>query len=325
MKQIIKKMWPLLCGCTLLTTSSCSNSTEEQEPTVDPVIWDYSPVVLSLKVLTPEGYSTLPYANLTKVSATYRGQTYFCGVEPQDSRALAPVFYGLRAQNDYLLFGELEGVAKYEDEQVIINWGSDSIKSDTITFSHWIISEGKVHNSFKLNGTPVEGQMEVRKKLPDARSGKNVKPIALTDHQKECINPVNQFGLNLLQKMNFNDTESSIASPLGVAYVLAMIAGGAPEGSLSAEEIRYALSGLDIDQANPANQAVLRRADFDDLFRTIIEQSPTTDPAVDLTVADAFFVRKDFPIYSGYVNYLADSYHADYGQLTKSTPRTSPS
>lgn len=314
MKQIIKNIWPLLCAAFFLTTGSCSNSKEDSEPIIDPVIWDYSPVVLSLKVLSPEGGSILPYANLMKVSATFRGQTYYCGVEPQETRFYAPHFYGLKVQNDYLLFGELDGTTKFEDEQVVISWGVDSIKADTITFSHWIIEEGKVHNSFCLNGKPIEGQMEIRKELPKGIARNQVTPIALTDYQKACVNPVNTFGMNLFHKMEPTDRESIIVSPLGVAYVLAMIAGGAPEGSKTAEEILKALSGVAEQDGDPAIYALLHRSDFDNLFRTIIERSPTTDPGVDLTVANAFFVRKNFPIYNGYVNFLAETYHADYGQ-----------
>lgn len=62
-------------------------------------------------------------------------------------------------------------------------------------------------------------------------------------------------------------------------------------------------------------------AECDDFFRTIIEQSPTTDPGVDLTVADAFFVRNDFPIYPDYVDYLASYYQADYDQLDFDSPQ----
>lgn len=323
MKQIVKKMWTLLCGVGLLAFASCSNSNDEPDP--DDWIWDYSPLVLKLKVLSPEGYSILPYTTLTKISATYRGQQYYLGVDFQETRTYLPHFYGLLLENnDYLIFGELDGAGKYEDEQVVINWGDDSIKPDTITFSHWIISEGKVHNSFSLNGKTMEQELTVRKDLPTGMSRREVKPIALTDHQKACINPVNQFGLNLLKKMDFNDTESSIASPLGVAYVLAMIAGGAPEGSRTAEEIQQALSGILQDGNTSDNSAMyylMKREEIDDLFRTIIEQSPTTDPGVDLTVADAFFVRNGFPIYPDYVDYLASYYQADYDQLDFNSPK----
>lgn len=323
MKKYLKNVWPLLCGVGLLATNGCSDGYDDSTLIIDPVIWDYSPVILSLKVLSPEGYSILPYANLTKISATYRGQTYFCGVNPTPTRYYMPEFYGLKVQNDYLLFGELDGTDEYKDEQLIIHWGADSIKSDTITFSRWIIGDGRVHSTFCLNGLPVEGQMEVQKALPRANNEKEVKPIELTEQQKACINPINHFGLNLLHTMVTDDRKSTIASPLGVAYVLAMIAGGTPAGSPTSVEIQQALSGILQDANSSDNSAMyylMQREEIDDLFRTIIEQSPTTDPAVDLTVADAFFVRKEFPIYSGYVNFLANTYHADYGQLDFSSP-----
>ena len=132
-----------LLGAALLAVS-CSKEVPDTDTNtatlsgISGIEWDYSPVVISIQVLSPHSYSTLPYTDLSTVRAEFRGESYYCGVAPEPSRTILPNFYGLKAQNDYLLFGELNGAETYDHEQLIINWGNDAIKNDTIVFSRTI-------------------------------------------------------------------------------------------------------------------------------------------------------------------------------------------
>ena len=117
MKQIIRRLWLLLCGVVMLTAVSCTVEGDEPgdigEANFSGV---HVPLVISLKVLSPKGYSILPWSNLQRTYAIFRGQKYDCDSIPKVSRTIVPYFYGLKSLNDYLLFGELDGTEEYKDE-----------------------------------------------------------------------------------------------------------------------------------------------------------------------------------------------------------------
>ena len=307
-------------------------------------------MVISIQVLSPHSYSTLPYTDLSTVRAEFRGESYYCGVAPEPSLTILPNFYGLKAQNDYLLFGELNGAETYDHEQLIINWGNDAIKNDTIVFSRTISSDGKVEMDYWVNGVHVKkygqgeettmelghstewaarkGRLTLYKDLA-ALNNPNLKtttPISLTDLQEGAILQLNHFQFNLLHKMLESGEKSVVSSPLSVAYLLAMLASGAAASEATvptAAEILLALEGYDEHSAVASiicDGPTFRNAPINTLLQTFIEQAPKCDPQVELTIANALFARKDFPLYNGYVNYIADSYHADYAQLDFTAP-----
>lgn len=342
-----KVLMTALLGAALLA-ASCSK--DESTTANGEIIWDYSPVVISIQVLSPHSYSTLPYTDLSTVRAEFRGESYYCGVAPEPSRTILPNFYGLKAQNDYLLFGELNGAETYDHEQLIINWGNDAIKNDTIVFSRTISSNGKVEMDYWVNGVHVKkygpgeettmelghstewaarkGRLALYKDLA-ALNNPNLKtttPISLTDLQKGAVLQLNHFQFNLLHKMLESGEKSVVSSPLSVAYLLAMLASGAAASENpvpTAVEILLALEGY-ADQTSVCftytDGPTFRNAPINTLLQTFIEQATKCDPQVELTIANALFARKDFPLYNGYVNYIADSYHADYAQLDFTAP-----
>ncbi|MBR0244140.1 MAG: hypothetical protein IJQ38_06135 [Bacteroidaceae bacterium] len=352
MKQFSKTIWPLLCGVALLTASSCSIEKEEPEliidPVVDPIPLEYSPLVISIIVLSPQGHSILPYTNLINTYAEFRGQRYYCNVPPESSRSYLPNFYGLKMQNDYLLFGELDGATEFKNEQVVIHWGNEVIKNDTIIFSRTFSSEGPV-NDFWINGiqvnhsTPEEastlryeasteweasrGRMVLFKDLASLNNAnlKSTSPISLTDELKQCGFLNNYFQINLLHAMLSSETKSIVTSPLSVAYLLAMIACGCGTDVNSpvqpAEEILLALEGIEHPTSKSSlNGLQFRETPMNKLLETVIEQANNCDPRVDFSIANAFFAQKGFDLYSGYVNYIAEAYHADYGLLDFTSP-----
>ena len=344
-----------LLGAALLAVS-CSKEVPDTDTNtatlsgISGIEWDYAPVVISIQVLSPHSYSTLPYTDLSTVRAEFRGESYYCGLAPEPSRTILPNFYGLKAQNDYLLFGELNGAETYDHEQLIINWGNDAIKNDTIVFSRTISSDGKVEMDYWVNGFHVKkygpgeettmelghstewaarkGRLALYKDLA-ALNNPNLKtttPISLTDLQEGAVLQLNHFQFNLLHKMLESGEKSVVSSPLSVAYLLAMLASGAAASENpvpTAVEILLALEGY-ADQTSVCftytDGPTFRNAPINTLLQTFIEQATKCDPQVELTIANALFARKDFPLYNGYVNYIADTYHADYAQLDFTAP-----
>ena len=361
----IKFKWalPLLCSASLIATSGCSvsdpleqfewNTTNIGGISLDTVIIDslgIPPLVISVSVLSPQGYSILPYTNLSTVYAEFRGKKYYCGVKPdtQENRLIIPNFYGLKAQQDFLLFGELDGTELFYNEKLIIQWGNEAIKPDTIVFSNFFTDDGTIDSDFWINGFHISkyvyanahsefdaiyrtteeaagrGILALRKDLTvlNHPNLKETNPIPLEEGYA-LNNDVFQFAL-LHQALKSNPDKSLITSPLGVAYLLAMIGSGTGEASSTALELLLALKGAGycgipipsycIDSLN------FRETPENRLLETVIQYAQKCDPDVEIDIASALFARKDFTLYSGYVNYIAEAYHADYALLDFSTP-----
>jgi len=151
-------------------------------------------------------------------------------------------------------------------------------------------------------------------------------PISLANELKQCSVLNNCFQINLLHAMLSSESKSIATSPLSVAYLLAMIASGCETDRQSqvqpAKEIFLAL-----ESSHPLNAPYsslgglqFRETPMNNLLKTVIEQANKCDPKVDFSIANAFFAQKGFDLYSGYVNYIAEAYHADYGLLDFTSP-----
>ena len=71
MKKIIRRLSLFM----LIAGVACSCTTDENS---DEIIWDFSPIVVSIKVLDSNGYSVLTTANTRNITAVYRGINYPC-------------------------------------------------------------------------------------------------------------------------------------------------------------------------------------------------------------------------------------------------------
>ena len=300
MKKLLQSF--LLAALSVGLTCSCSSNDPD-------VIWDISPLVISVKVVSPDGYSVLNAANTSQITATYNGNTYACR---RRTRYYMPTFYGLVYSNDYLLFGELDGAVDYTNAQITINWG-DGSPEDVITFNHkveWKNGEPRFKQSFFLNGKQVEGQITIQKDLKTTGSDTPRVTIPLTDAQLANISAVNHMGFNLFQKMLNEPTadgHSIVVSPLNVAFALGMLADGAPTASETCQQLLRVLNGL-----HGTDKINIERTDHDQLFKQLIDFAPIVDGRVNVTFANAFIARKGMPLYAGYPRLLADYYHADY-------------
>lgn len=292
----------LLAALTAVLASSCSSNDPD-------LIWDIVPLVISVKVVSPDGYSVLNAVNTPQITATYKGKTYACR---RRTRLCLPHFFGLVYSNDYLLFGELDGTGSYTDEQLAINWG-DGSPEDVITFSHqveWKKDKPHFKQSFYLNGKRVEGQITIQKDLKAPGSDTPRVTIPLTDAQLAHLYAVNRMGFNLFQLMLNEpkaDGHSIVISPLNVAFTLGMLADGAATASETCQQLLRVLNGL-----NGTDKVNIERTDHDELFKQFIDFAPIVDGQVNVTFANALVARKEKLLYAGYSQFLADYYQADY-------------
>lgn len=300
----MRKLGYIILQGALIITLSGSCSSEDPD-----TIWDISPLVISVKVVSTDGYSVLNASNTPQITATFRGKTYACS---RKTRYYMPQFFGLVFSNDYLLFGELNGDDNYSNEQLTINWG-DGSPADVITFNHkveWKHNKPHFKQSFFLNGKCVEGQITIQKDLKTTDSDTPRVDIPLSNAQLVNIYAVNRMGFNLFQQMLAEPTadgHSIVVSPLNVAFALGMLADGAPTASETCQQLLRVLNGL-----NGTDKVNIMHTDHDQLFKQLIDYAPIVDGGVDAGFANAFIARKGTPIYSGYVSLLADYYQADY-------------
>lgn len=309
----------LLTSCLIAPlTTSCKDGGDTINLD-DGLIWDTSPLVISVKVVSPEGYSVLNDQTVKKITATYHDQTYAC---LKTTRYYMPTFYGLTYVNDYLLFGELDGANTYHGEQLIIDWG-DGSKQDTITFTHrpiWENEELSFQQEFRLNGKVTTGQIVIYKDFSAEADNTPRRDIPLSAFQQQLVHRINNFGFNLFREMYDHQAKpntSCVASPLSVSYILGMLATGArfdfQEEDGTRAEILKALDMRNVwqyDYIDPMNE----------LFKTLIDYAPLVDTSVELQLANAFFTRNEFTIYGGYPSFLAQYYHADYERLDFASP-----
>ena len=312
MKKIIRRLSLFM----LIAGVACSCTTDENS---DEIIWDFSPIVVSIKVLDSNGYSVLTTANTRNIAAVYRGMNYPC---KSRTRYYMPDFFGLARVNDYLLFGELDATQVYEGEELVIKWG-DGSPDDVITFSHQITwdNNGKprYRQLFMLNGKVVDGQITIYKDLKTpAPTDSPRSDIPLNSAEIAYVSSINDFGLRLMRQMTSDPaiaTSNYVFSPLNATFAVSMLSCGAGLGQTEQNEVLRAFTG----QAEPAHELISQDV-FNSLFQKIIEYLPLTDASVSAYLANALFLRNDFTLYAGYPDFLANYYSADYARLDFSSP-----
>ena len=125
------------------------------------------------------------------------------------------------------------------------------------------------------------------------------KPIQLTEAQRVFVNDNNAFTLNFLKAVSEADHsgKSFIFSPLSVTYVLAMVndaAGGATEQELE-QALGFKEGGM---------QAV------NEYCRNLINNMPKVDEKVELNIANAIFLNKEYQLKEKFIQDMQEYFHA---------------
>lgn len=136
-------------------------------------IWDITPLTFNIYLRNKNGYDLLNtmvegHIDLDSIKAIFQGREYYVNDSQYtsgNSRAILPIFTGLTRpwhdQNDTraypLLFGELDGTETFENEMLIMDWGT--LGRDTITFTskmEWKDNAPFFTRSYSLNGKEVD-------------------------------------------------------------------------------------------------------------------------------------------------------------------------
>ncbi|MDR0907837.1 MAG: hypothetical protein LBM63_04445 [Rikenellaceae bacterium] len=127
----------------------------------DDRIWDFNNPNVCFFVKNAAGENLLDpnvEGNIldNEITVDYNGQVF--GMDSVQTRALPPVWYGLRVEpysdvldgTPVLKFGEFSPVEDYHGETFTINWGDDT--SDEVKFDLYIKREPNVIKSLWFNG-----------------------------------------------------------------------------------------------------------------------------------------------------------------------------
>ena len=132
--------------------------------------WDIVPLTFNIYLHNKNGYDLLNsfvegHINQNSVKAIFQGKEYHLNTYQQENRAIQPKFTGLtrpwnnqsdtRAYPTY--FGELDGTETFENEMLIMDWGT--LGCDTITFTskiEWKNNKPTFIRHYSLNGKEVD-------------------------------------------------------------------------------------------------------------------------------------------------------------------------
>ena len=310
MKKILYFLFIGISMSTVLT--SCKEAEDDNQLQSG----DIQPFAVTVKVVDLKGHSVLNNLLTPFITATFANQTYNCD-EPAQPLLYSPNFAGLMRTNDYLQFGWFTGDETIEKAELILNWDGHE-KPDTIVFSnHLVKADGKrtYKRTYWVNGEQVEGQIVLKKDLGKIMSEYGVN-ISLTNEQRERVQGINTFGCKLFQQMMADATTpygSTMASPMSVAYVLGMIADGAPLFDPTRTEILKAMGFED-------KAATSELTEMDELFKKLIANIPKVDFQSRITMANALFCRQEMPAAQQYIDHIANVYKADYSVLDFTSP-----
>ncbi len=139
----------------------------------------------------------------------------------------------------------------------------------------------------------------------------NPKPLQLTEEQRVFANDNNGFTLNFLKTVNETDRSgrSFIYSPLSITYVLGMVndaATGNTEKELE-ETLGFHEGGI---------QAV------NDYCKNLIDNLPKADTDVELDIANAIFVNKNYTLKPQFEQDMVYYYDAKAEALDFASPKT---
>lgn len=128
--------------------------------------------------------------------------------------------------------------------------------------------------------------------------------IELTLKSAKIVESDNQFGLELFQKINANDTEGKniMMSPLSVSLALAMAYNGA-EGT-TREQMEDMLHKLNLTP-DEINQS----------YKTLVDALKSHDVKVELDIANGIFYHQDYTIKNYFLNTNKEYYNAEVKSL----------
>lgn len=145
--------------------------------------------------------------------------------------------------------------------------------------------------------------------LTGPESPKGELPRELTSLEKELIKADQQFSYRLFRETVVWDQkeENIFISPLSVSMALAMTLNGAQGETFQDMRETLALSDMELDEINES-------------FQSLVELLVTTDPAVQLKIANSIWHREGFPVSEDFRQRIEEFFEARIEGLDFSDP-----
>ena len=130
----------------------------------------------------------------------------------------------------------------------------------------------------------------------------SAQPKQLTPEQKAFAETGNEFAFRFLQQIDKNDPGDWFVSPMSLQFLLSVVLNGAQDGT--ADEMARTL-GFEAAQL----------AELNTYSRTMLDRLPQLDPATKLSIGNAVFVNKIYPIEKKYRQCVEQYYDAEVQNL----------
>lgn len=129
--------------------------------------------------------------------------------------------------------------------------------------------------------------------------------IALSEQEKNDVAEVNEFGYRLWNNIQtIDDSRNDFYSPLGVHFVLSMLANGAEGETL--QQITDLLGSDDLDALNQ-------------LDKKLLKELPMVDRNVRMSIANSCWLDKNFSVLSSYSDALKDVFGSEVMRYSMGT------
>ena len=128
--------------------------------------WNISPLKFSIYLSNKNNKDLLNTVGLYNITAIFQGKEYSLNNYPEEDKIDQPVFNGLTRYSRHdqnsttpypIYFGELDGTETFENEMLIMDWGT--LGRDTITFTskiEWENDKPTFIRHYSLNGKEVD-------------------------------------------------------------------------------------------------------------------------------------------------------------------------
>lgn len=136
-----------------------------------------------------------------------------------------------------------------------------------------------------------------------------LKPVTLTEKQKQVITGSNAFGFEFFRKVNEQSGSdvNLMVSPLSVSMALGMTRNGAANETLEAMTGTLGFAGMTDVEINES-------------FKYIVETFSTLDPKVKLQIANSIWYRDDFSVEPAFIQTNQTYFNAEVAPLDFSSP-----
>jgi len=131
-----------------------------------------------------------------------------------------------------------------------------------------------------------------------------IKPVQLTEKQKQVINSSNSFGFDFFRKVQevSGSGKNLMVSPLSVSMAFGMVRNGAAGSTLEAITSTLGMGGMTDEEINAS-------------YKYILETFSALDPKVKLSIANSIWYRNNFSVEPDFISTNQEYFNAEVNAM----------